>query len=49
MYCTARGTEPIFCDNCKWGITFKHCELLCCTPITYMMFYINYTTIRKSI
>ena len=23
VYCTMWGTEPIFCGNCKWEITFK--------------------------
>ena len=25
MYCTTRGTEPIFCNNCKWKVTFTNC------------------------
>ena len=25
MYCTTRGIEPIFCNNCKWSVTFKNC------------------------
>ena len=25
MYCATWGTQPIFCNNCKWKVTFKHC------------------------
>ena len=27
IYCTTRGIEPIFCNNCKWKVTFKNCIL----------------------
>ena len=23
MHCTTQGTEPTFCSNCKWKVTFK--------------------------
>ena len=23
MYCTTRRIQPIFCNNCKWKVTFK--------------------------
>ena len=25
MYCTTWGIQPIFCNNCKWKVTFKKC------------------------
>ena len=24
-YCTTQGTEPVFCSNCTWKVTFKNC------------------------
>ena len=33
---------PVFYNNYKWIITFKICKSLYCTPITYIMLYINY-------
>ena len=35
-------------NNYKWSITFKNCESLYCTPVTYN-FHINYTLIERSI
>ena len=31
----------------KWSMTFKNCESLYCTPITYIILYINYTSVKK--
>ena len=28
-------------------ITLKNCESLCCTPVTHVILYINYTSIKK--
>ena len=25
MYRTTRGIQPMFCNNCKWKVTFKNC------------------------
>ena len=25
MCCTTWGIQPIFCNNCKWKVTFKNC------------------------
>ena len=25
MYSITLGLQPIFCDNCKWNITFNNC------------------------
>ena len=25
MYCATQGTQPIFCNNHKWKVMFKHC------------------------
>ena len=30
----------------KWNITFKNCESLYYTPLTYIILYINYTSIK---
>ena len=40
-------TSAIFYNNYKWSITFKNCGSLYCTPITYIILYINYTSITK--
>ena len=39
MYCTAQGIQQIFYNNYKWGVTFKNCESLCCTLVTYIILY----------
>ena len=39
---TTRGVSSVFYNKYKWRITFKNCELLCCTPVTHMVWYINY-------
>ena len=38
--------EPIF-YNYKWSITSKNYESLYCTSVTYIILYINYTSIIK--
>ena len=25
MYCSKGQIQPIFCNNCKWKVTFKNC------------------------
>ena len=40
-----RGTQPIFHNNYKWSITFKSCESLYYNPVTYIILYINSTSI----
>ena len=37
--------EPIVYNNYKWNITFKNWESLFCTSDTYIILYINYTSI----
>ena len=39
--------ELIFYNNYKWSISFKNCESLYCTPLTYLILYINYTSFFK--
>ena len=34
-------TEPVFYNNYKWSISFKNCESLYCTPLTYLILYIT--------
>ena len=46
IYFTTWKTLPTF-YNYKWNITFKNCESLYCTPVTYL--YINYTSIKNKI
>ena len=36
-----------FIINCKWSITCKTCESLYCIPVTYIILYINKTSILK--
>ena len=47
-YCTRWGIWPIF-YNYKWSTTFKNCESLYCTPVTYIILYINCTLIKREI
>ena len=37
-----REYSQYFYNNYKRKITFKNCESLCCTPVPYIIFYINY-------
>ena len=47
LYCTTQGIWPVFFGNYKLNITFKNCESLCCIPATYIILYINYTSMKK--
>ena len=38
------GIQPIFYSNYDWSITFKNCESLYFTPVTYIILYSNYDT-----
>ena len=46
IFCIAQGIQPISYDQ-KCNIIFKTCELLCFTHETYIILYINYTSIKK--
>ena len=35
-------------NNSKLSVTFKNCESLYCTPVTYIILYINYNSIKNS-
>ena len=37
----------MFYHNYKWSINFKNCESLCCVPVTYIILYSNYTSIKN--
>lgn len=37
----------ILYNNYKWRITFKNCGSFYCTPVTYIILYINPTSITK--
>ena len=37
----------MFYNKYKWRIIFKNCEPLYYTPITYIVLYISYTSIKK--
>ena len=37
----------MFYSNYKWSITFKNCKSLDCKPVTYIILYINYTSIKN--
>ena len=43
MFITINGNVYSY----KWKITLKNCELLCCTPETYIILYVKYTSIKK--
>ena len=45
MYNT--GNTANINNNYKWTMTFKKCESLCCTPVTYIMLYINYSSVKE--
>ena len=34
-------------NNYKQNVSFKNCESLYCTSATYIILYINYTSIKK--
>ena len=34
-------------NNYKWSIMFKYCESVYCLPVTYIILYINYMSIKK--
>ena len=36
---TTQEIQSIFYNNYKWNITFKNCESLYCTYVTYIMLY----------
>ena len=35
IYCTTQGIYPILYNNYTWSITFKNCDSLYCTSVTY--------------
>ena len=47
IYCKTQRLPAILYNNYKWRITFKNCESLCCTPETYIILYINYTSRKE--
>lgn len=49
MYCvtTTQGIEPVLCSNYKWHATFKNCEVLNCPPVTDIIMYINYNSMKN--
>ena len=49
MHCTRWGLWPILYNTYNWSITFKTCDSLCCTPVTYIILYINYTSVIKTL
>ena len=53
VYCTAWGTEPIFCNNCKWKVSFKNCTKNKKYVVTLNLYnyklYINYISVKLDI
>ena len=47
IYHITQGIQQIFYNNYKWNITFKNCESLYYTPVTYIVLYIKFTSIGK--
>lgn len=41
--------NTVFYSNSKWNTTFKDCEALYCTPITCVVLYIAYTSMKKNV
>ena len=35
-----------YANNYKWNIIFKNCESLFCTPETYLILCMNYTSVK---
>ena len=35
------GIQPIFYNRQRWSITIENCGSLCCTPVIYIILYIN--------
>ena len=35
------GIQPIFYNRHRWSITVENCGSLCCTPVIYIILYIN--------
>ena len=48
VYFTMWGIEPIFYNNSKWSKTFKNCDSLYFTPVTYTIFYSYYTSFKNN-
>ena len=38
----------MFSNNYKWSITFKNCEALYCTPVTYMVQQLYFSERREN-
>ena len=50
VYYTTGGIQPIFYINYKWNITFKNCDSLYCTLVTYntvQLHFNQYKYIKK--
>ena len=41
------GIQTVFYDDCKWSTTFKDCELPYSTPVTYIILYISYASLKN--
>ena len=48
IYCITQGIQPIFYNNYKWRITFKNCESLYCTSVTYNIGHQLYFTEKQT-
>ena len=46
IYYTTRRTRPVFHKDRKWSRTFQNWESLQCTTVSYIILYINYTSIK---
>ena len=47
MYKHREYSQYFIITKNKWNITFRNGESLCCIPETYIILYINYTSIKK--
>ena len=41
------GNIANICNNYKWSITFKHYESQYCIPVTHVILYSKYTSIKN--
>ena len=47
VQCKVREHDYSKCNKYKWNITFKNCEPLYCTSVTYIILYISYNSIKN--
>ena len=41
------ATQPLLGHDVKWNLIYKNAESPCCTPVTIIILYINYTSRKE--